>query len=62
MLNGRYDMTFQYETQVKPMFDLLGTPEEHKRSILYETDHFTPRTDATKQTLAWLDRYLGALP
>ena len=62
MLNGRYDMTFQYETQVKPMFDLLGTPEEHKRSILYETDHFTPRTDATRETLAWLDRYLGPLP
>ncbi len=62
MLNGRYDMTFQYETQVKPMFDLLGTPEEHKRSILYETDHFIPRTDATKETLAWLDRYLGPLP
>jgi dienelactone hydrolase len=62
MLNGRYDMTFQYETQVKPMFDLLGTPEEHKRSILYDTDHFTPWTDTTKETLAWLDRYLGPLP
>jgi hypothetical protein len=61
MLNGRYDMTFQYETHVKPMFDLLGTPDEHKRLVLYETDHFTPRTDRTKETLAWLDRYLGPL-
>ena len=62
MLNGRYDMTFRYETQVKPMFDLLGTQEEDKRLILYDTDHFIPRTDATKQILAWLDRYLGPLP
>jgi hypothetical protein len=61
MLNGRSDMTFQFETQVKPMFDLLGTPEEHKRLIPYKTDHFTPRTDATKQNPAWLDRYLGPL-
>lgn len=59
MLNGRYDMTFPYETEVKPMFDLLGTPDEHKELKLYETDHFVPRNELIKQTLAWLDRYLG---
>ena len=30
MLNGRYDMLYPYETSSKPMFDLLGTPKEHK--------------------------------
>ena len=52
-------MTFIYETQVKPMFDLLGTPDEHKKQILYDTDHFIPKTEMIKETLAWLDRYLG---
>jgi len=59
MLNGKYDMTFYYETNVKPMFDLLGTPDEHKELKLYETDHFIPRNELIKETLAWLDRYLG---
>jgi dienelactone hydrolase len=59
MLNGKYDMTFIYETQVKPMFDLLGTPEEHKNLVLYDTDHFIPKTEMIKEILAWLDKYLG---
>jgi len=59
MLNGRYDMTFIYETQVKPMFDLLGTPDEHKNLILYDTDHFIPKTEMIKEILSWLDKYLG---
>jgi dienelactone hydrolase len=43
MLNGRYDFTFPLETNVKPMFDLLGTPDEHKELKIYETDHFVPK-------------------
>ena len=41
------------------MFDLLGTPAEEKRLILYETDHVPPRAEYIKETLAWLDEYLG---
>ncbi|HYA42768.1 MAG TPA: SUMF1/EgtB/PvdO family nonheme iron enzyme [Syntrophobacteraceae bacterium] len=59
MLNGKYDTLLPYETEQKPMFDLLGTPAEHKRLILYETDHLPPRNETIKETLAWLDRYLG---
>jgi dienelactone hydrolase len=59
MLNGRYDLTFPFETSVKPLFDLLGTPREHKRLCVYETDHFIPQNELIKETLAWLDRYLG---
>ncbi len=59
MLNGKYDTLFPYETSIKPMFDLLGTPSEHKKLILYETDHIPPRDEFIKETLAWLDRYLG---
>jgi len=59
MLNGRYDGIFPRQTASEPMFDLLGTPPEHKRQIFYETDHIPPRAEYVKETLAWLDRYLG---
>ncbi|MGB3861581.1 MAG: protein kinase [Candidatus Aminicenantaceae bacterium] len=59
MINGRYDSAFVYETSIKPLFDLLGTPDEHKELKLYETDHIPPRIEFIKETLAWLDHYLG---
>jgi len=59
MINGRYDTDYPYETSLKPLLDLLGTPDEHKNLKLYETDHIPPRVEFVKETLAWLDRYLG---
>ena len=59
MLNGRYDYFYPYETSSKPMFELLGTPAEHKRFFLYETGHTVPRTQVIKEFLDWLDKYLG---
>jgi dienelactone hydrolase len=59
MLNGRYDTGNPYDTCIKPMYDLLGTPEEHKKLMLYDTDHIPPRVEFIKETLAWLDKYLG---
>jgi len=59
MINGRYDTGFSYETSIKPLFDLLGTPDEHKELKLYATDHIPPRNEFIKETLNWLDRYLG---
>jgi hypothetical protein len=59
MLNGKYDMNFPLDTAIKPMFDLLGTPKEHKKLIVYDADHFVPQDEFVKETLAWLDRYLG---
>jgi formylglycine-generating enzyme required for sulfatase activity/predicted Ser/Thr protein kinase/dienelactone hydrolase len=59
MLNGQYDFYFPVETSQKPMFDLLGTPPEHKRQVIYPSSHFAPRTELIKETLAWLDKYLG---
>jgi serine/threonine protein kinase/formylglycine-generating enzyme required for sulfatase activity/predicted esterase len=61
LLNGRYDMVFPYEASVKPMYELLGTPEENKKLVLYDTDHFIPRNELIKETLDWLDRYLGPI-
>ncbi|MCK4853976.1 MAG: dienelactone hydrolase family protein, partial [Bacteroidales bacterium] len=59
MLNGRYDYTFPLETSIIPMYDLLGTPEKDKLLKIYETAHYLPRNEFIKETLNWLDRYLG---
>jgi hypothetical protein len=59
ILNGKYDVFFPPETSSQPMLDLLATPAEDKRLILYETDHIPPRAEYIKETLAWLDKYLG---
>ena len=59
MLNGKYDAIFPFESTVAPMYDLLGTPDEHKKLVLYETDHFVPKTEMIKETLNWLDNYFG---
>jgi len=59
MLNGRYDTGNPYDKCIKPLFDFLGTPDEHKDLKLYDTDHIPPRVEFIKETLAWLDKYLG---
>jgi len=59
MLNGRYDFVFPMETSQKPMFDFLGTPKEQKKHVLYDTAHGVPRNEEIKETLNWLDLYLG---
>ena len=57
MLNGRHDIFA--DAEIRPMIELLGVPEEDKRLILYDTDHIPPRAEYIKETLAWLDKYLG---
>ncbi|HET7039367.1 MAG TPA: SUMF1/EgtB/PvdO family nonheme iron enzyme, partial [Gemmatimonadales bacterium] len=59
ILNGKYDVLYPRETSAQPLFDLLGTPAADKRIIYYETDHIPPRVEFIKETLAWLDTYLG---
>ena len=59
MLNGRYDFFFPYETSQLPFYTLLGTPEEHKKMFVYDHGHMVPETQLMKESLAWLDQYLG---
>ena len=59
MLNGRYDFVFPLESSQVPMFQLLGTPQQDKRHILFESGHVPPRNSVIKETLDWLDHYLG---
>lgn len=59
MLNGKYDYFFPVEIAQKPFFQMLGTPAENKKWIVYEGGHDVPRTELIAETLRWLDKYLG---
>ena len=59
MLSGRDDFRFPLEVSQKPMFRFLGVPEAKKRHALIEGGHIPPRLEVIRETLDWLDRYLG---
>ena len=59
MLVGRYDSILGHEASAKPLFDLVGTPDDHKAMQVYETDHIPPKNEYIQEILAWLDVYLG---
>jgi formylglycine-generating enzyme required for sulfatase activity/cephalosporin-C deacetylase-like acetyl esterase/predicted Ser/Thr protein kinase len=62
MLNGRYDLVFPLESSARPMFQLLGTPRGDKVLRVYDSDHMVPRSELIRESLAWLDKYLGPVP
>jgi eukaryotic-like serine/threonine-protein kinase len=57
MLNGKYDLGAPIETNVRPMFEYLGTSQ--KKLEIYDSDHMPPRNEYVKEILNWLDLYLG---
>ena len=59
MENGRHDFTFPLDESQRPLFRLLGTPEADKKHVLFESGHVPPFPDVVRETLDWLDRYLG---
>jgi dipeptidyl aminopeptidase/acylaminoacyl peptidase len=63
MMGGQYDFVFPLEGSQKPMFALLGTRPADKRQIIFDGaghDLTTlSRNDVIRETLAWLDKYLG---
>jgi eukaryotic-like serine/threonine-protein kinase len=59
LLAGRYDLAIPLETEARPMFDLLGTPAADKKLFVVDTDHWIPRPDLIRESVAWFDRYLG---
>jgi hypothetical protein len=42
-----------------PLFRSLGTPAKDKRTAVFDAGHIVPRNEMIKETLDWLDRYLG---
>jgi len=59
ILNGEFDFFFPKETSQRPMFELLGTPAADKKRLIFPGGHSVPRTEMIKESLDWLDRYLG---
>jgi hypothetical protein len=44
------------------LFDLLGSPADQKKHVLFEAGHGNlPRYQVEKETLAWFDRHLVTL-
>jgi len=59
MLNGRDDFMFPVNSSQLPLFHLLGVPYSQKHHVLFDSGHVPPNTPVVKETLDWLDRYLG---
>lgn len=59
MLNGRDDFMFPVESSQLPLFRLLGVSDKHKSHVLFDSGHVPPDDPVMKESLAWLDRYLG---
>lgn len=60
MLNGKYDFIFPVKSHQKPLFDLISTPPEHKKHVIYDCGHLPlPRAPMMKVIFAWLDKYQG---
>ena len=60
MVNGRDDFGSPVDTELRPMFELQGAPEEHKRLVLLDGGHApdSPK-EFVRAALDWLDLYLG---
>jgi pimeloyl-ACP methyl ester carboxylesterase len=60
MINGRKDFNSPVETEIRPLFDMLGTPAEHKRLVLLDGGHVPASpNEVIREVLDWLDLYLG---
>ena len=59
MINGKYDFDTPLNTCQIPLFRALGTPVKDKRTAVFDAGHIVPRNEMIKETLDWLDRYLG---
>jgi hypothetical protein len=61
MLNGRYDFSYPLQFCQIPLYRLLGVAAADKRHVLFDSAHAVPRGPMIKETLEWLDRYLGPI-
>ncbi|CAN5822196.1 hypothetical protein BH11GEM1_BH11GEM1_02990 [soil metagenome] len=52
---------FPVELSQKPFYQALGTPPERTKYIGYGGGHDVPKTEMIRETLAWLDKWLGAV-
>ena len=58
LLSGEFDSTAPLEN-ARRYFELLGTRAGDKKHVIAPGGHFVPRDLLVRETLDWLDRYLG---
>lgn len=58
LMGGKYDLDFTLEQQ-QAFYDLLGTPEDMKKWMSYESAHNIPRKYLINESVDWLDEYFG---
>lgn len=58
MFSGEFDSMVPRENATR-YFELIGTPDARKRHVWAIGGHFVPRALVIRETLDWLDRYLG---
>jgi cephalosporin-C deacetylase-like acetyl esterase len=59
MINGKNDFDYPFSQLQLPLFRLLGSAPEDKRHFVVESGHVPPRNLVVKESLDWLDHYLG---
>jgi predicted esterase len=61
MINGRDDFPMPYEIAQRPLFELLGAPEDSKRHAVLPGGHLSDRRAIIREVLEFLDRQFGPL-
>ena len=59
MVNGQQDFIFPVESSQDPLFRILGVADADKRHVTFDSGHIPPAEPVIKESLDWLDRYLG---
>jgi dienelactone hydrolase len=63
MMNARYDTAFPQDRDQSVLLNLFGAPAGDKKLVLVEAGHAMVGYPATtRESLDWLDRYLGTVP
>jgi hypothetical protein len=61
MINGEHDALFPSDSNQRPLFQFLGTPKKDNSHRVFDGGHSVPHDIVARETISWLDRYLGAV-
>ncbi len=59
LINGRNDSMHHYDTGQVPFFEAIDVPESDKEFVVLDAGHIPPWNEVIRQSLDWLDRWLG---